>query len=200
LRGDQKLFIFAVTLLVTLVLLTLLCVFISKKLRKRLTRRSKQWWLIIHVLSVIIYFGGIFGQLLVTSSMTFFSDQSQIYVGILFISYFDHYLTIPGALASLFTGIWLALRTHWGGLTKYYWVLTKWIGNMLAILLGSSITGNVVYNLFPKILSSDLHPFQNPLYFQSRRMLFGGISISFILLAFLVIISYIKPWGKRKVN
>ncbi len=174
--------------------------FISKKLRKRLTRRSKQWWLIIHVLSVIIYFGGIFGQLLVTSSMTFFSDQSQIYVGILFISYFDHYLTIPGALASLFTGIWLALRTHWGGLTKYYWVLTKWIGNMLAILLGSSITGNVVYNLFPKILSSDLHPFQNPLYFQSRRMLFGGISISFILLAFLVIISYIKPWGKRKVN
>ncbi|NGY79964.1 DUF2269 family protein [Bacillus megaterium] len=87
--------------------------FISKKLRKRLTPRSKQWWLIIHVLSVIIYFGGIFGQLLVTSSMTFFSDQSQIYVGILFISYFDHYLTIPGALASLLTGIWLALRTHW---------------------------------------------------------------------------------------
>ncbi|QCR30538.1 DUF2269 domain-containing protein [Priestia megaterium] len=199
-RGDQKLFIFAVTLLVTLVLLTLLCVFISKKLLKKLTRRSKQWWLIIHALSVIIYFGGIFGQLLVTSSMAFFSDQSQIYVGILFISYFDHYLTIPGALASLFTGIWLALRTQWGGLTKYYWVLTKWIGNMLAILLGSSITGNVVYNLFPKILSSDLHPLQNPLYFQSRRMLFWGISISFILLAFLVIISYIKPWGKRKVN
>ncbi len=55
---------------------------------------------------------------------------------------------------------------------KILLILTKWIGNMFAILLGSSITGNVVYNLFPKILSSDLHPLQNPLYFQSRRMLF----------------------------
>ncbi|MEH7367520.1 DUF2269 domain-containing protein, partial [Priestia megaterium] len=151
-------------------------------------------------ISVIIYFSGIFGQLLVTISMTFFSEQSQIYVGILFVSYFDHYLTIPGALASLFTGIWLALRTHWGGLTKYYWILTKWIGNMFAIILGSSITGNVVYNLFPQILSSNLHPLQNPLYFQSRKMLFLGISISFSLLTFLVVISYIKPWGKRKIR
>ncbi|MGW9018688.1 DUF2269 domain-containing protein [Priestia megaterium] len=192
-------FVFIFTLLATLLLLTLLCVFISKKLSKRLTRKGKQWWLIAHVLSIIIYFSGIFGQLLVTVSMTFFSEKAQIYVGILFISSFDHYLTIPGALASLFTGIWLALRTHWGGLTKYYWVLVKWIGNMCAILLGSSITGNVVYNLFPKILSSDLHPLQNPLYFQSQQMLFMGIGISFILLAFLVIISYIKPWGKRKV-
>ncbi len=139
-----------------------------------------------------------FGQLLVTVAMTFFSEKAQIYVEILLISSFDHYLTIPGALASLFTGIWLALRTHWGGLTKYYWVLVKWIGNMCAILLGSSITGNVVYNLFPKILSSDLQPLQNPLYFQSRQMLFIGIGISFILLGSLVIISYIKPWGKRK--
>jgi hypothetical protein len=130
--------------------------------------------------------------------MTFFSEKAQIYVGILLVSSFDHYLTIPGALASLFTGIWLALRTHWGGLTKYYWVLVKWIGNMCAILFGSSITGNVIYNLFPKILSSDLQPLQNPLYFQSRQMLFIGIGISFILLGSLVIISYIKPWGKRK--
>jgi hypothetical protein len=87
--------------------------------------------------------------------MAFFSEEAQIYIGILFISYFDHFLTIPGALTSLFTGIWLALRTHWGGLTKYYWVLAKWIGNICAILLGSSITGNVVSNLFPQILSSD---------------------------------------------
>jgi hypothetical protein len=54
--------------------------------------------------------------------MAFFSEEAQIYIGILFISYFDHFLTIPGVLTSLFTGIWLALRTHWGGLTKYYWV------------------------------------------------------------------------------
>ncbi|MBW0933000.1 DUF2269 domain-containing protein [Priestia megaterium] len=191
-------FVFIFTLLATLLLLTLLCVFISKRLSKKLTRKRKQWWLIAHVLSVIIYFSGIFGQLLVTVAMTFFSEKAQIYVGILLISSFDHYLTIPGALASLFTGIWLALRTHWGGLTKYYWVLVKWIGNMCAILLGSSITGNVVYNLFPKILSSDLQPLQNPLYFQSRQMLFIGIGISFILLGSLVIISYIKPLGKRK--
>ncbi len=190
--------IFIITLLATLLLLTFLCVFLSKNLRKKLAKTNKQCWLIAHVLAVIIYFSGVFGQLLVTISMTFFTEQSEIYTGILFISYFDHYLTIPGALASFFTGIWLALRTHWGGLTKYYWVLIKWVGNMLAIFFGALITGNVVYNLFPKILSSGLHPLQNPLYLQSRRMLFLGIGISMSLLTFLVIISYLKPWGKRK--
>ncbi|MCK1991188.1 DUF2269 family protein [Peribacillus muralis] len=189
-------------LLITAILLMLIfiMVLIANKISRKLTHKRKQWWLIAHILFVIVYFSGICGQLVVLLSMSSFSEKESIHAGLEFISYFDDYLTIPGAIGSLVTGIWIALRTNWGGLTTYYWIMAKWIGNIFAILLGSSITGNVVHNLFPKILSSDVEPLQNPLYLQSRQILFMGIGISLTILTFLVVISYVKPWGKRKLN
>ncbi|AOH55374.1 hypothetical protein ABE28_013525 [Peribacillus muralis] len=190
--------IFIIRVAAILLLLIGLMVFIAKKVTKKWTIKRKRWWVIAHILFVIVYFCGIAGQLVVLFSMASFSDKESILAGLKFISYFDDYLTIPGAMGAFVTGIWIALRTNWGGLTTYHWVITKWVGNIFAILLGSTITGNVVHNLFPKIISSDVQPFQNPLYFQSRQILFLGMGISVTILTFLVVISYLKPWGKRK--
>lgn len=182
----------------TVLVLVSLLVFIGNKLSKKMKHKRKQWWIISHVLFVIIYFSGLFGQLLVVISATFFTDKEYIFVALKFIGLFDNFLIIPGTFGALITGIWLAIRTNWGGLTKYYWIITKWVGNISAMLLGSSITGSAVHNLFPKIISSNIHPLQNPVYFESRQMLFFGIGISFFILISLVVISYKKPWGKCK--
>ncbi|PJN90142.1 DUF2269 domain-containing protein [Bacillus sp. mrc49] len=190
--------VFIIRVAVILLMLILTMVFIAKKIPRKMPHKQKQWWVIAHILFVIVYFCGIAGQSVVLFSMASFSEKGSIHAGLKFISYFDDYLTIPGAMGSFVTGVWIALRTNWGGLTAYYWIMAKWIGNIFAILLGSTITGNVVHNLFPKILSSDVEPSQNPLYFQSRQILFLGMGISLTILTFLVVISYLKPWGKRK--
>ncbi|WP_285766098.1 DUF2269 domain-containing protein [Peribacillus sp. SI8-4] len=190
--------IFIMRIVVIVFMLIWIMVFIANKIPRKLPHKRKQWWVIAHILFVIVYFCGVTGQLVILLSTASFSKKESIHAGLEFIRYFDDYLTIPGAMGSLFTGIWIALRTNWGGLTTYYWIIAKWVGNIVAILLGSTITGNAVHNLFPKILSSDVEPSQNPLYHQSRQILFSGIGISLTILTFLVVISYLKPWGKRK--
>jgi Na+-transporting methylmalonyl-CoA/oxaloacetate decarboxylase gamma subunit len=45
----------------------------------------------------------------------------------------------------------------------------------------------------------NIHPLQNPVYLENRQLLFFGTAISFSILLFLPIISYYKPWGKRKM-
>lgn len=169
----------------------------SKK--RRLSIKHKNWWLITHIIFAIMYCSGVFGQLLLAVSTTFITDRAHIYAAHLFILYFDDYLIVPGGFGSLITGIWLAVRTNWG-FAKYYWVIAKWIGNISAILLGSSIIGSRVHHAFPKILSSTIHPLHNPAYFYSLKILYIGIIISLTILMFLVVISILKPWGKREKN
>jgi hypothetical protein len=81
--------------------------------------------------------------------------------------FFDNFLIIPGGFGCLITGIWIAVRTNWG-FAKYYWIIAKWIGNIVAILLGSAIIGLRIHNSIPKILSLDLYPLQNQAYLNNR--------------------------------
>jgi uncharacterized membrane protein len=178
-----------------LVGLTLILVLIGKFLSKRLSSKQKNGWLITHIIAVIIYFSGLFGTLLLAVFTTFTTDGELVYAAHLFIQYFDWFLIIPGAFGSLMTGVWLAVRTHWG-LTKHYWVIAKWCGNISAILFGANFMRVWIHESFPKMFSVNLHPLQNPAYLQNRQMLFIGTAISFAILISLVVISCFKPWGK----
>jgi hypothetical protein len=91
----------------------------------------------------------------------------------------------------------LAVRTNWG-LTKFYWVIAKWVGNIAAITFGAHYMRIRIHDNFHGIFSRLVHPLQNPAYLENRQLLFTGIAISFAILIFLLLVSYLKPWGKRK--
>jgi len=143
-----------------------------------------------------MYFAGLLGELVMAVSTTLSNFEEHIYAADLYILFFDNFLIIPGGFGCLITGIWIAVRTNWG-FAKYYWIIAKWIENIVAILLGSAIIGLRIHNSIPKILSLDLYPLQNQAYLNNRIMLFVGITICLVILLFLVGISYLKPWGKR---
>lgn len=184
------------TILLLLVGLTLILVIIGRFKSKKLSTKQKNWWLITHIVFVIVYFSGLFGTLLLAVSTTFITDSELIYAAHLFIQYFDWFLIIPGAFGSVLTGVWLAVRTHWG-LTKHYWVMAKWLGNISAILFGANFMRIWIHESFTEIFSDSLHPLQNSAYLENREMLFMGMAISFSILIILVVVSYLKPWGKK---
>lgn len=169
----------------------------GKRFSKKLSINQKTGWLIAHVIFVIVYFSGMFGTLLLSVSTMYTTDGGLIYGAHLFIQYFDWFLIIPGAFGSLLTGSWLAARTNWG-LTKFYWVIAKWVGNIAAITFGAHYMRIRIHDNFHGIFSSLVHPLQNPAYLENRQLLFTGIAISFAILIFLLLISYLKPWRKRK--
>lgn len=181
----------------TILFLTTLLVFFGNRISKNLSINKKKWWVIAHVIFVIMYFAGLLGELVMAVSTTFPKFEDHIYAAHMYILFFDNFLIIPGGFGCLITGIWIAVRTNWG-FTKYYWIIAKWIGNILAILLGSAIIGLRIHNEIPKILSIELYPLQAQEYLNNRMMLFVGIVTCLVILLFLVVISYLKPWGKRK--
>lgn len=188
--------VFLGTLTLVLILI-LLPGWLGSKIAKKLNQKQKNIWLIIHIFFVLIYFSGLFGTLILVLYTTFTQDAGLIYAVHWFIQLFDWFFLIPGGLGTLFTGVWLSVRTHWG-LTKYYWILTKLALTAVAVLFGATLMRVWLHDRFETIFSANGHPLDNPLYLQNRQMLFIGLAISFAILLCIVVISYFKPWGKRK--
>ncbi|MEI3611432.1 DUF2269 domain-containing protein [Pseudogracilibacillus sp. SO30301A] len=181
----------------TIIALVFLLVFFGTKKEGKLKFNEKKWWIIAHVFFVILYFAGLLGELMMAIGTTQSFSDEQIYAAHTFILFFDNFLIIPGGFGCLITGVWIAVRTNWG-FANYYWIIMKWVGNILAILLGSTIIGLRIHNTFPRLFSVDLHPLENQAYLDNRFMMFGGIIVCLCILIFLVVISYLKPKGKRK--
>ncbi|MEW6622434.1 MAG: DUF2269 domain-containing protein [Bacillota bacterium] len=163
---------------------------------KKLSIKQKNWLLIFHLFFISAWLGGGLRAIILTAFTVVTADANLIYPAHLFSKYFDWFLVIPGAAGTLITGVWLSLKTNWG-LTKYYWIIIKLTGNIAIILFGGNFMRFWLDDA--KYLSANDAGFlQNPVYLYNRDMLLIGFVSAVVLLILLLIISIIKPWGKRK--
>lgn len=183
-------------ILVVLIALVALLAFIGSRFSRKLTNQQRKWWRLLHFAFAIIYFSGVLGVLLLVIAATKTTNAELIYAAHLFSKYCDWFLIIPGAFGSLLTGTWIAVRTNWG-LLNYYWVMVKVVGNIAAILFGSTYMRIWFDETVALSLPGQLNPLSNPVYFHNRQMLIIGTVISLAILTFLLIISVYKPWGKK---
>lgn len=188
----------ALSTLSVIVVLIIALAAAGKRFSRGLSLKHKNWWLIAHIMFIVIYFSGLFSTLLLTTiSTTVITDKAQIHAAHLFSKYCDWFMIIPGAFGSLITGVWLAVRTKWK-LTQYYWIVIKTLGHIGAIIFGATL----MRIWFDKTAAlSALHQtniLQNSAYLYNRQLLIVGTIISIFILTLLVIISIFKPWGKRK--
>jgi len=89
----------------TILFLVSVLVFIGIKMSKRLSMNAKKWWIIAHVIFVVMYFSGLLGELIMAISTTLSGYEEHIYAAHLFILFFDNFLIIPGGFGSLITGV-----------------------------------------------------------------------------------------------
>ena len=164
---------------------------------QKLSVKQKKWWVIVHLTFMILWFSGLLGTILLAALTTSMTNRELVYAAHSFIESFDHFLVIPGAIGCLLTGIWMSIRTNWG-LTKYYWIIIKLIGNIGVILVGSTIIRSLIIQTNTLSTANQVNPLQNPAYIDARQMFILGSTTLLTVLFFLVIVSIIKPWGKRK--
>lgn len=190
----MTIFIDVISSLLTVALLIGIMHLISKRMQDKMENKRYKGWLIAHIVFVIIFMSGLLGNFLLTLvSTTYVIGQEQIYSAHFLATYFALFLTVPGIFGTLITGIWLVVRSKWG-LFKHHWIIVKIIGTTLGMIMGRTW---VVIWLEKAMILSQSNPMQNPLYLHSRLMLLSGVSITLIAMLFLIIISYIKPWGQR---
>jgi uncharacterized membrane protein len=163
----------------------------------RLKIKQKQWLVIIHVITVISWFGGVIGMLTFGLSLLYAENGQQLYYTLMNLHLIDETLIKYPALAVLLTGILLSVWTQWG-LFKHYWVVIKLVLTLVIIGIGIFYLSDWLNFLLETaqknhIFSSQLTTFQSVGW-----KLLGGTIFNLLAMFFMTIITYLKPFGKIK--
>lgn len=167
-----------------------------KGTKKKNKLNQRNWFLIFHLISTVLFVGGSFTQWLLLISALTANTPEVLKVSHHLIHVVDLSLIIPGLLGVIITGIFLSLKTHWG-FVKHYWIMTKEIITLITIGIGSIL--NIWVQSSIKITTEKgLNALHDPIYLHDRNMLIISAAIQTSLLVFVIVISILKPWGKRK--
>jgi hypothetical protein len=111
-------------------------------------------------------------------------------------SILDFALIIPGAMGSALTGYVMCKKTSWG-FTRFWWIIIKGISTITLILIGTICLGPWQMKMVELSGQPGNALTANESY-GVTRILFTGVGfLQVIMLACIVTISALKPWGKR---
>ena len=165
----------------------------------KLTVKQKQWLIAIHVLCGAIWFGTALCMIAISLKNINNDNGDFLFALNATLKTLDDFIIIPSANASLLTGALLCWLTIWG-FFKHYWVIAKWIGTVSLISIGTIWLGPWVNAITSISEAERIQALTNPLYaFDAKGALIGGI-IQTLAVAFIIIISFLKPWGRRISN
>lgn len=166
----------------------------TRKKKANLSNRARQFWLTLHYISLLAWVAGASGCVLLVFVSRQGGDPSLVRAAQTFVVILDNWLVIPGAIGSLFTGVWLSWRTNWG-LTRYWWIIVKLVLTVALMLLGIFYMHGLIEETFR--LSRDESALTAAAFMGSRTRLLTSQGFSLAVLLAIVAISVYKPWGKR---
>jgi hypothetical protein len=166
-------------------------------LMAKLSLRQRHWILSFHIISAALWTGGVISLLLVewynhqTQSGDVLNALDRI------INQIDEWIIIPAATGSISTATLLCWGTNYG-FTKFYWTIVKWISTVALMVFGSFYLDPWGVKAEAISTSEGLKALENVVYnFNVHGILIGGAG-NFVCLMAIVIISVLKPWGRRK--
>jgi len=149
----------------------------------------RNWYKAFHVLCACIWLGSVLSVILVylfshhTTQPELLMNNNSIMEKI------DYWLIIPSSIACYFSGLLISWKTNWGFI-KYKWIIVKLVFGTLLILFG-------IFFLNTWIVRSSETVTQNITEYQSIQKKLGvSMIVQALVIAFLIVISNLKPWGK----
>jgi hypothetical protein len=164
----------------------------------KLSVKPKNWLLSGHVAAGGIWMGTSICMVVLALTSQGIGNGDELYAVHYMLKLFDDFIIIPAATLSAITGALLCWLTIWG-FTKHYWVIVKWIATVTLITVGTAWLGPWVNAMTAISEVERLQALQNPLYIWDRDTLVIGSIVQTICLLVVLIISVVKPWGRRKI-
>jgi hypothetical protein len=170
----------------------------------QLTGKAKLWLVSGHVVIAAVWFGTALTMVAIALyashlySIPSVSGDS-LYTLQAILAYLNDYLLMPAATLSILSGTALCALTVWG-FFKHYWVIAKWVVTVTTITVVSGWVGPWVYAATAIAETDRLQALENPLFRfdQQAAMIGGGLEV--LALLGLILISFLKPWGRRPVK
>jgi hypothetical protein len=163
---------------------------------KKLGPNSLKWLKIIHIILVTLFFGGIMSSVALNYGIhfAFYEETFQTYKNIVIIS--DQIVRI-GAIGTLLVGFVYGFFTKWG-FFKHKWVTVKWILFIIQTFVGIFIVDAFMMENMAILEVEKSAALNNPVFIQNHEWRQYAVLFQIITTLFIICISVIKPWKKRK--
>ncbi|MEM7726574.1 MAG: hypothetical protein AAF208_09405 [Cyanobacteria bacterium P01_A01_bin.45] len=166
---------------------------------KKLNVKQKQWLISTHVVFAGTWFGTALCMIAISLMKSDIASGDELYALNAVMKMLDDFVIIPSAILSLLSGTLLCWLTIWG-FFKHYWVVAKWVATVTLIVTGTIWLGPWTNAMTSISAEQRLLALENPLYvFDGQAVLIGAIAQTSSLLV-VIIISFLKPWGKREIK
>jgi hypothetical protein len=103
----------------------------------------------------------------------------------------DNWVTIPGSVAAMVTGLCFSLFTAWG-FFKHTWVTVKWVITLGCILSGALWLGPTL----GRVADMSAAAMTGEPYVSAHRVFVAGHVLQTVLVLFIIVISTLKPWRR----
>ncbi|MGB6297382.1 MAG: DUF2269 family protein [Rivularia sp. (in: cyanobacteria)] len=163
----------------------------------KLTLKQRNWLLSLHIASGGLWFGTALCSVALALSAGALTTGDALHGINIARNFMGEHIIVPSAILSVITGVLLCSFTNWG-FFKHYWVMVKQLVTLILIVVGSVLLGPLTKEITALSETGQSQGLQNLHYLslQSKVML-GGALQTLVLLA-IIVISTVKPWGKRK--
>ncbi len=170
----------------------------GQAVKLHLSHQSKRFLVSLHVICAMGWTGSVLAVLFLLRSHKD-APLALAYASARLCQQIDDQLIIPFAMLSLVSGLALCAMTSWGFI-KHWWVIAKGLLTVAFIVFGTIALGPWL-NKSAAIAIAASPPWDQPIasadphFLHLANLLSLGIPPQFFLLLFVVVVSYVKPWG-----
>lgn len=163
----------------------------------KLSINQRNWLLSLHIATGGLWFGTALCSIALALSIVLPDHTDAIHGINLARNFMGQYIIVPAAVFSVITGVLLCSFTNWG-FFKHYWIIAKQLSTLILIVLGSVWLGPMTKEMTALSEVGRSQVLQNPDYLALQNTVALGGGLQTLALLAIIIVSTVKPWGKRK--
>lgn len=157
-----------------------------------------KWLKIIHVFLVVLFFGGILSSVALNLWIDF-TKYDEAYLGYKNIVTISDHVVRWGAVGTLLVGFIYGFFTHWG-FFKHRWVGVKFVLYMIQTVVGIFVVDRLMVANMELLETQKELALSNPVFLQNHEIRQYAVYFQVAVTVFIFIISYLKPWRKKKLQ
>jgi len=163
---------------------------------KKIGPKGLRWLKIIHVFLVVLFFGGILSSLALNLHIDF-TKYDEAYLGYKSVIIISDNIIRWGAVGTLLVGFIYGFFTNWG-FFKHRWVGVKFILFIIQTVVGIFVVDKLMVANMDILETQKELALSNPKFIQNHAIRQYAIYFQVAVTIFIFIISFLKPWKKRK--
>lgn len=147
-----------------------------------------------HVLVGVGWFGIVAAKLVLEIAAATAHEPDVARAGLLFMTALDRVAFPPAALATLVTGVILAVGTAWG-LFRHWWIVAKLVLTVGVVVTGVALVGGWTAQALAATPRPGMAPASGEALGSAASWLIGAAAAHLVMLGAATVLSVFKPWG-----